>query len=333
MSLPISDCLLKLRHLAGNLGLLIVLLMAHGLVDAQGYPTKTIRMVIGFSPGGLTDNLARIIAPAMSEALGHKVYVDNRPGSAGIIAADIVAKSPPDGYTVLLTDQALINNPGLYAKLPYDTLKEFQAISLVGAASFVLVVHPSLPVRSAKEFAAFAKARPGDITYGSGGSGSISHLAAPVFEQVAGIKLVHIPYKGMGPALVGLLGGHVSLSFSSIGPAVPFVNDGRLRAIAVTGPAPVAVLPRVPTLAASGYPAATVVGYWGMVAPAGIARDTLAKLSDTVVATIKRPDVAQRIIDQGVDPSATGHADYQVLIRDEMARWAKIIKQAGIKVD
>ncbi len=301
--------------------------------QAQSYPTKNIRLLVGYPPGGLTDGVARTLAPRLSEALGQQVYVDNRAGGGSTIGTDLAAKATPDGYTLLVADQALISNPSLYAKLPFDTLKDFQPVALAGAAALVIVAHPSLPARTVKELVALDKAKPGSINYASGGNGTATHLAGELFKQVAGVQFVHIPYKGAGVAIIDLLSGQVSLMFSSVGPAAPHVNIGKIKALAVTGEARLSVLPGVPTLAEVGYPAATVLGYWGVVAPAGISRDVLDKLSTTIAAVIKRPEVRQRLIEQGVDPTGAGPSEYDRIIRSEITKWGKVIKQAGIKVE
>lgn len=313
--------------------LIAIGLFAAGAALAQGFPTRSIRLVVGYPPGGLTDGVARTLAPGLSESLGQQVFVDNRGGGGSTIGTDIVAKAAPDGHTLLVADQALITNPSLYAKLPFDTLKDFQPVLLVGAASLVIVVHPSLPVRSVKELVALAKSHPGDINYASGGNGTATHLAGELFKQVAGVQMVHIPYKGAGLAIIDLLGGHVSLMFSSVGAAAPHANAGKIKALAVTGESRIQVLPGVPTLAEAGYPAASVVGYWGVLAPASIPRDVLDKLGSAIAAVVKRPEVRQRLLDQGVDPTGSGPGEYDRIIRAEIGRWAKVIKQAGIKVD
>ncbi len=300
---------------------------------AQSYPSRTVRLVVGYPAGGLTDGVARTLSAGLAEALGQQVIVDNRGGAGSAIGTDIVAKSQPDGHTLLMADQALITNPTLYSKLPYDTLKDLQPVSLVGAASLAIVVHPSLPARSVKDLVALAKARPGQVNYASGGNGTASHLAGELFKQVAGVDMVHIPYKGAGVAIGDLLGGHVSIMFSSIGASAPHVIAGKIRALAVTGPARASVLPDVPTLKEAGYPAAALVGYWGMLAPAGVSRDIIDKLSKTMAAVIRKPEVHKRLVDQGVDPSGGEPAAYGEIIRSEIAKWAKVIKTAGIKVD
>ena len=321
------------RTLVTKIFLLVAGLAIAATAMAQGFPTRTIRMVVGYPPGGLTDGVARTLQPRLAEALGQQVIVDNRGGGGSTIGTDIVAKSPPDGYTLLVADQALITNPSLYAKLPYDTLKDLQPVALVGAASLVIVVHPSFPTRSVKDLVAIAKKRPGDVNYASGGNGTATHLAGELFKQVAGVQMVHIPYKGVGLAIVDLLGGHVSIMFSSIGAAGPHANAGKIRALAGTGPSRAPALPAIPTLAESGYPAASVVGYWGVLAPAGVARDIVDKLSGAIATVVKRPDMHQRLVDQGVDPTGSGPAEYGRLIRAEIEKWAKVIRQAGIKVD
>lgn len=307
--------------------------MLTGSAVAQSYPIRTIRLVVGYPAGGLTDGVARTLSAGLADALGQQVIVDNRGGAGSTIGTDIVAKSPPDGHTLLAADQALITNPTLYAKLPYDTLKDLQPVSMVGAASLAIVVHPSLPVRSVKDLVALAKARPGQVNYASGGNGTATHLAGELFKQVAGVQMVHIPYKGAGVAIGDLLGGHVSIMFSSIGAAAPHAEKGRIRALAVTGPARIAVFPGVPTMNEAGYPAAALVGYWGIVAPASVSPNIVDRLSKTIAAIVKKPEVHKRLMDQGVDPSGSDPAEYGDVIRREISKWEKVIKVAGIKVD
>lgn len=298
----------------------------------QAYPDKPIRVVVGYAPGGLTDGVARTLAQPLSDLLKEKVYVENRPGAGGTIGSGAVAKAAPDGYTLHVVDQAFIINPSLYPSLPYDTLKEFQPITLVGEASLVMVAHPSVPVSNVKDLIALARSKPGEINYASGGSGSITHLAGELFAQVTGTKLQHIPYKGMGPATADLLGGQVTLSFSSIGPAASHIKSGKLKPLAVTGASRASALPDVPTLAEMGYASASAVGYWGVVAPAGLPASILEKVSGALTAVIKRPDVRDRLLGQGVDPIGGSPADYDRLIRVEMKKWGEIIERRGIKL-
>ena len=311
----------------------LCLVFLTGAAFAQSYPTRNIRLLVGYPPGGLTDGVARTLAPRLTEMLGQQVYVDNRPGGGSTIATELAAKAPPDGHTLLVVDQALITNPSLYSKLPFDTLKDLQPVALVGAATLVIVAHPSLPVRSVKELVALAKSRPGAMNYASGGNGTATHLAGELFKQVAGVDMLHIPYKGAGLAIIDLIGGQVSLMFSSIGTAAPYVSAGRIRALAVTSQSRAPALPNVPSLSEAGYAGATVVGYWGVVAPAGVPREIIEKLSATIAAAVARPDVRQRLVDQGVDPTGSGPSEYDRVLRAEIPKWAKVIKQAGIKVD
>ncbi|MDB5905641.1 MAG: hypothetical protein JWM26_4519 [Betaproteobacteria bacterium] len=321
-----------MRATLRSLSLVILLSLASTAV-AQSYPARNIRLVVGYPPGGLTDGVARTLAPALTQMLGQQVYVDNRPGGGSTIGTDIAAKAPPDGHTLLIADQALITNPSLYAKLPFDTLKDLQPVALVGAAALVIVVHPVLPSRSVKELAALAKSKPGALNYASGGNGTATHLAGELFKQVAGVDMMHIPYKGAGLAIVDLIGGQVSLMFSSIGAAAPYASAGRIKALAVTSPSRAPALPNVPTLSESGYPGATVVGYWGVAAPAGVSREIVEKVSATIAAAVARPEVRQRLIDQGVDPTGAGPAEYDRVLRAEIPKWGKVIRQAGIKID
>jgi tripartite-type tricarboxylate transporter receptor subunit TctC len=301
--------------------------------SGQAYPTKPVRLIVPYPPGGLTDIVARTLAPSLTEALKQQVIVDNRPGGGSTIGTDLAAKAPPDGHTLLAADQALITNPSLYSKLPFDTLKDLQPVTVVGAATLVIVTHPSLPVKTVKELVALAKSKPGAINYASGGNGTATHLAGELFKQVAGVDLVHIPYKGGGIAIIDLVGGQVSLSFASVGSSAPFIAAKRIRALAVTSPARIAALPDTPTLAEVGYPAASVLGYWGVMAPAGVSRDIIERLSSTIVRAVQRPEMRQKLVEQGIDPTASGPADYDRILRSEIPKWGKVIKQAGIKID
>jgi tripartite-type tricarboxylate transporter receptor subunit TctC len=327
----------QLRRLATRT-LFLTALLCSGLTavadsHAQNYPTKPIRLMVPYAPGGLTDGVARTLAPKLSELLGQPVVVENRGGGGSTIGTDIVAKAQADGYTLLMADQALISNPSLFAKLPYDTLKDLQPIAVVGAASSVIVAHPSLPARNLREVVAYAKAKPGELNYASGGNGTSTHLAGELFKQVAGIDMTHIPYKGVGPAVGDLVGGQVPLMVSSIGPVVQHIKAGKIKALAVTGMVRSPALPDVPTLAESGFASASVVGYWGLLAPAGIPREILDKLSGAVAAAVNRPEIRQRLTDQGVDPTGRGPAEYDRILRSEILKWAEVIKRANIKID
>jgi tripartite-type tricarboxylate transporter receptor subunit TctC len=302
-------------------------------VSAQGYPEKTIRLMVGYAPGGLTDGVARTLAPQLSELLGKQVVVENRGGGGSSIATDVVAKSPADGYTLLMADQALISNPSLFSTLPYDTLKDLQPVALVGTAASVIVVNATLPVRDLKALIVLAKSKPGTLNYASGGNGTMTHLAGELFKQVARVDIVHVPYKGTGPAVVDLLGGQVPMMFSSIGPVAQYIKSGQLIPLAVTGESRSPALPNVPTLSELGLAQATVIGYWGMMAPTGTPSDVTEKLMKAVSEVVKRPDINQRLVSLGIDPSFATGARYEKILSSEIPKWAQVIKLANIRID
>lgn len=303
------------------------------LVSAQGYPEKSIRLMVGYAPGGLTDGVARTLAPQLTEILGKQVVVENRGGGGSSIATDVVAKAPADGYTLLMADQALISNPSLFPALPYDTFKDLMPVALVGTAASVIVVNASVPVRDLKSLIALAKSKPGTLNYASGGNGTMTHLAGELFKQVARVDIVHVPYKGTGPAVVDLLGGQVPMMFSSIGPVAQYIKSGQLIALAVTGDSRSPALPTVPTLSELGLAQATVIGYWGVMAPAGTPADITEKLSKSIGDAVKRPDVNQRLVSLGVDPSFAAGTRYEKILSTEIPKWAQVIKQANIRID
>lgn len=302
-------------------------------VSAQGYPEKSIRLMVGYAPGGLTDGVARTLAPQLTEILGKQVVVENRGGGGSSIATDVVAKAPADGYTLLMADQALISNPSLFASLPYDTFKDLQPVALVGTAASVIVVNASLPVRDLKSLIALAKSKPGTLNYASGGNGTMTHLAGELFKQVARVDIAHVPYKGTGPAVVDLLGGQVPMMFSSIGPVAQYIKSGQLIALAVTGDSRSPALPTVPTLTELGLAQATVIGYWGVMAPAGTPNDITEKLGKSINDAVKRSDVNQRLVSLGIDPSFATGARYEKILSTEIPKWAQVIKQANIRID
>lgn len=303
------------------------------LVSAQGYPEKSIRLMVGYAPGGLTDGVARTLAPQLTEILGKQVVVENRGGGGSSIATDVVAKAVADGYTLLMADQALISNPSLFVSLPYDTFKDLQPVALVGTAASVIVVNASLPVRDLKSLIALAKSKPGTLNYASGGNGTMTHLAGELFKQVARVDIAHVPYKGTGPAVVDLLGGQVPMMFSSIGPVAQYIKSGQLIALAVTGDSRSPALPTVPTLCELGLAQATVIGYWGVMAPTGTPSDVTEKLAKSINDAVKRPDVNQRLVSLGIDPSFATGARYEKILSTEIPKWAQVIKQANIRID
>jgi tripartite-type tricarboxylate transporter receptor subunit TctC len=315
-------------------GVVVLICLGSGnFVAAQSYPDKPIRLMVGYAPGGLTDGVARTLAPQLTEVLGKQVVVENRGGAGSSIATDIVAKSTPDGYTLLMADQALISNPSLFQVLPYDTLKDLQPVALVGSAASVIVINANLPIRDLKSLIALAKNKPGTLNYASGGNGTMTHLAGELFKQVARVDMVHVPYKGTGPAVVDLLGGQVPIMFSSIGPVAQYIKSGQLVALAVTGDTRSPALPTIPTLSELGLPQATVIGYWGVMAPAGIPNDVTEKLTKVIGEIVKRPEVNQRLINLGIEPSFATGARYEKILSSEIPKWAQVIKLANIRID
>ena len=305
-----------------------------GSCFAQGqYPAKPIRMVVGFPTGGTADILARTLAQKMTESWGQQVLVDNRPGAAGTIGAAVVAKSPPDGYTLLmaaLASQAVA--PSLFRSLPYDAERDFAPISNVAELALVVVVNPSLPVKNVKELIALAKARPGQLNYGSGGNGSSQHLATELFSMKAGIKMVHIPYKGSPLVLGDLISGQLALSIDNPTTVLPQVRAGKLRALAVTSARRWPAVPELPTIAdAAGLPGFEVLGWFGVVAPSGTPNDVITRLNGEIVRILKLPDVKQRLSDQGAEAAPSTPEQFGALIRADTARYAQVVKATGMK--
>jgi len=301
--------------------------------SASAYPVKAIRIVVPFPAGGTSDILSRAIGQKLTEEWKQPVIVDNRPGAGANIGAEIVVKSPPDGYTLLLASTIHTINPSLYRKLAYDPVRDFTPITLIATTSQVLVVHPSLPVKTVKELVAYAKKRPGAINYSSAGNGSQPHLTAELFKSRTGIDIVHVPYKGAPPAMTDLLAGHVALSFATSPSAVPYVKSGKLRALAVSTMRRISALPDVPTIDESGVPGFEASGANGLVGPAGMPRALVAKLNATVVRIVKEPAMTKFLSEQGADPFTTTPAEYAAYIKSEVAKWAKAVKDSGARVD
>jgi tripartite-type tricarboxylate transporter receptor subunit TctC len=290
-------------------------------------------MLVGFPPGGSADILARAVAHKMTEAWNQQVVVDNRPGAAGTIAAAAVAKSPPDGYTILmaaLASQSIA--PSLFKSLPYDSERDFSAVSNVAELALVLVVNPSLPVKSVKDLIALAKARPGQLNYGSGGTGSSQHLATELFSMQAGVKMVHVPYKGSPLALADLIAGQTVLSIDNPTTVLPQVKAGKLRALAVSSSRRWPAVPELPTIAeAAGLPGFEVIGWFGVVAPAGTPIDIVAKLNGEIGRILKLPDVKQRLSEQGAEAAPSTPQQFAALIRSDMQKYAKVVQATGMQ--
>ena len=301
--------------------------------SGQAYPSKPVRIVVPFAPGGGTDILTRIMLPKLNEALKQQLIVDNRPGAGSQIGTEVVAKAPPDGYTILMVDTAFMTNPSLYSKLPYHSEKDFAPISLAASAPVIMIVHASVPVRTVKELVSLARAQPGALNFASGGPGSSTHLGVELLKYVAKIELVHIPYKGTGPAVADVLGGQVTMMFAGISSVKPHVESGRLRAIAVTGDKRSAAMPKVPTFVEAGMRAVDASSYWGTLAPARTPPEIVARLGTAIAQVLKIPDIRDKLVDLGFDPIGGSPTEYAALLAKETDKWAKVIRAAGVKLD
>lgn len=301
--------------------------------SGDAYPAKPVRVIVGLAPGGGADMVARMVAQKLSESLGRSFVVENRPGAAGSIAPAHVAKSPPDGYTLLLVVSSFSAYPALYPKLPYDPIKDFAPITLVSYAPFMLAVHPSVPVKTVKDLIALVKAKPGALDVASSGVGGSSHLASELFQSMAGIKLTHIPYKGSGMALVDLVAGNVHLVFSSIMSSVSYVKSGRLRALAVTSAKRSPAMPDIPTISESGVPGYEATNWYAFLAPAGTPVAILSKLNAEIVNLLRMPDVASLLAAEGGEPIGSTPEQFTQHLITEIARNRKVIKDAGVRIE
>lgn len=300
---------------------------------AQDYPAKPIRFIVPFAPGGGNDILGRVVAQKLNEAFNVPVVVDNRGGAGGTIGTDLTAKAPSDGYTMLINNVSLAVNVTLYPKLPYDTLKQLEPVTLVGRQPNILVVHPALPVKSVKELLALARAKPQHITYGSGGIGSSSHLATELLKLTAKIDITHVPYKGMGPALIDLMSGQTQLIMATLASALPFVRSGRVRALAVTPAKRVPVVPDVSTMIEAGVPGFEYSTWYGLLVPAGTPQPVVTRLHEALVRILAAPDVKEKFASQGVEPAASTPQEFKDYLKAEVAKWGRVIKASGMRVN
>lgn len=301
----------------------------------QSYPTKPIRMVVGFPPGGGTDVVARIIAPRLAENLGQQIVIDNRPGATGTVAAGMVAKSPPDGYTLMM-GHVSVNAiaPSLFPNLPYDALKDFAPVTLTASVPHFIVVHPSLPVNSLEELIGYARAHPGKLSFPSAGNGSMPHLAGEMFKNMAGVNLVHVPYKGTGQSMQDLLGGQHQVGFDTMPASAPYVRSGRLRALAVSSGSRLAEYPDVPTAEQAGVRGYQLRTWYGVFAPVGTPPAVVNRLHAEIARAMLAPDTRTKLVDIGVDDTVTrSPEEFAVLVRGDLARYAKVVKDAGLKID
>jgi len=315
-----------------NSGTVLCAALWSTIAVAQSYPIKPIRIIVGYPAGGPTDMIARTVAQKLSPALGQQVIVDNRPGASGMIGAELTVKAAPDGYTLLTVPITYAVTPSVFPKMPYDAEKDLAPVALVAAAPFILVVHPTLPVKTVKDLIALAKSRPGQINYASASAGGMPHLAGELFNIMAGVKLTHIPYKGAAPATIDLLAGQVSLMFNNMLSAMPHVKSGKLRAVAVTSAKRSSAVPELPTVAET-IPGFEASGWYGAFAPAATPREIIAKLNGEINRLMRQPDVAQRLAGDGVEAVTMTPAEFGTYLHSEIVKWGKVVKISGATVD
>ncbi len=309
------------------------LIAASIVAYAQGYPTRPVRLIVPTSPGGGTDISARIIAPKLSEYLGQQVFVENRAGGGTTIGNEFVARAAPTGHTLLMGISSLTSIPYLYTKVPYDVVKDLAPVSQVVMVPHLLISHPSLPSRSVKELIAFARTRPGQINFGAGSAGSNPHLAMELFLFMTGLKMVHVPFKGQGPALSDALGGHTSLMMANLLSALPHARNGRMRAYGVSSARRATVAPDIPTIAEAGVPGYEVVQWFGILAPAATPRDVIAKLHASTVRALQDPAIKERFVSDGAETVGNTPEEFAAVIRADLTKWGKVIKDMGIKLE
>ena len=314
--------------------LIILIAGASTAVHAQSYPSKPIRMIVPFTPGGSTDVIARVIAQKIGETMGVQVIIDNRPGAGGNIGVELTAKSPPDGYTLVMGHiGTMAVNPTLYKRLPYDPLRDFAPVALVALVPNLLAVHPALPVKNVKELIALARANPGKLNYGSSGAGGTPYLAVEYFKLAAKLDITHVPYKGAAPMAADLAGGQVEMTITGIPSLLPFVKANRVRVLAVTTAQRIAFMPQVPTVAEAALPGFEAISWYGVLAPIATPKDIVARLNSEIVKAVANPDTAERLAAEGANPSAGTPEQFGNFIRSEIVRWGKVIKATGTTID
>src|SRR5262245_14307963 len=306
-------------------------LLACATASAQQYPTRAVRLIAHSSPGGTSDILGRFVAQKLTESFGQQVVVENRAGASGIIGVEVAAKSPPDGYTRLITQTSIAINPSMFAKLPYNAQRDFAPITQLVVAPNVLVVHPSVPAKSVKEFIALAKAKPGSLINGSPGQGTSPHLSAELFKIMSGIQLEHVQYKGAGMAIIGLLSGEIPVMFTTPPTAMPYIQAGRLRPLGVTTLKRAEALPSVPTISEAAVPGYESVQWFGMLIPAGTSKEIISRLHQEMTRAVRAPDMKERLNSLGLDVVASTPDEFGAYIKSETEKWAKVIKTMGIK--
>jgi tripartite-type tricarboxylate transporter receptor subunit TctC len=317
---------------AGFVGMTLLALAAMTAM-AQSYPSKPIKIVVPYPPGGFNDTLGRTLAAKFTEAWGQPAIVENKPGANTLIGSDYVAKSPPDGYTLLIVAFPFAVTPSLIRNMPYDTVKDFAPVALAAQSPNLLVVNPSLPVKTVAELVAMAKAKPDSLSYASTGNGSSNHISMELFKSLAGVRIVHIPYKGSAPAVTDLLGGQVHVMFDNAPNVLPQVKAGRLRALAQTGATRSGVAPDLPTVAEAGVPGYELTVWFGLVAPAGTPREVIRKLNAEVLKILAMPDVRERFLSQGVEPLGSTPEQFADHIKAQMAKWGRVVRDAGVQAE
>lgn len=323
-----------LRKIVASSTLTLCAVFAAAPAQSQTWPSKPIRFIVPFPPGGGTDVMARAVAPKLGEGLGQQVVVDNRSGAGGMIGVELAAKSPPDGYTLGIATVGQISiNPNLYAKMPFDPVKDLAPVTMAGNIFNVLIVHPALPAPSVKALIALARARPGELNYGSSGTGAADHLSAELFQVMTKTKMVHVPYKGGPLAMIDLISGNLQLMFSTVPTAVGLIKGGKVRAMAITNSKRYPLMPELPTVAEAGIPGFAVNNWTGVFIPAATPPAVVTRLNAEFVKVLAMPDVKKRLMDNGIDAVSNTPQQFAAYIRGETAKWASVIKDANVKVD
>ena len=311
--------------------ILLTFIFGVGAAQAQPFPNKAVRLVVPFAAGGSTDVIARILAPRMAEAWGQQVIVENRPGGNTTIGTEIVARAAPDGHTLLVTPAPFTVVPSVMTKLPYDPVKDFEPILLINTTPMGLVVHPGVPAKSMNELIALAKKRPGQMNFGSSGNGGVPHLSGELLNTMAGLKILHVPYKGNAPALADLVGGHVDMVFNGLTSVIPLIRANRVRVLGVTSLARTAALPDVPTLDEQGLKGFQAVAWNGLSAPARTPKEAIVRIQETTARIVRSPELAEQLKRDGSDPVGSSTAEFQNHLRDEVVKWKRVLDRAGIK--
>ena len=325
------DMKLTYRRLTRVISAFCLVVTAGAASAQQDYPTKPIRLIVGVAPGGATEILARAVGTKMGENLRQQVIIDNRPGANHIIGGELTAKAPPDGYTIQMIPEGFVINPSIYAKLPFDPLRDFSAIAIVAQVPNVLVIHPSIPARTLKDFIALARARPGQMNYGTSGVGAPSHMSAELLKILTGIQYTHIPYKGQGLAMIDLVGGHLHLAFPSIPASVAYIRSGRLIALGVTTAQRASALPDVPTIQEGGVPGYEVSGWYGVIGPAAMPKPLVARINREINTILQVPETREQLSMQGAEPRTGTPEEFAAAMGNDLKKWAKVVAAAGIK--